>query len=547
MDSNSGVTTRRHDIQGLTFVPVRIDPSRAVELANFAFVRVARGMPTLRPISPSLLRTDTSFPVDLPASGPLSNEFRAVIFDGGIPPEARQALSPWLSLIEPDGIGPAVSGYEDHGLAVSSAFLFGALREGAAEQPLCHVDHVRVLDDATGDDGIECYDVLDRIVKHLDQTSGLYEFGNTSLGPCLAVEDDEVTLWTAALDTRFSNGRILATVAAGNSGHLPSDGGLNRVQPPADGVNVLSIGAADSPEPSWARARYSCVGPGRCPGVVKPDLVAFGGSDRSGFGVLDRGLRGHYQQGTSIAAPLALRAAVAVRVQLGASQVSSLATRALLIHTAKSAGHDWREVGWGRLETDSVRLITCDDDEALIVYQGELPVGEHLRVRVPTPADAMEGFVWVSATLVISPEVDPEHPSAYTRSGLQVAFRPHSQRFSKPVDGRAPNHAKTKAFFSERLLYGASESVLREDGNKWEPCLSGRVRLRPTSLFEPCFDIYYHTREAGMTARDPQRIPYSLIVGLHARRVPDLYDRVVRAYANVLIPLRPQTRVQIQP
>ena len=68
----------------------------------------------------------------------------------------------------------------------------------------------------------------------------------------------------------------------------------------------------------------------------------------------------------------------------------------------------------------------------------------------------------------------------------------------------------------------------------------------PKSLEKPCFDIYYHHRESGSKADDPQPIPYALIVGIRAPKVKDLYDRVVRTYANILVPLKPQLRVPIR-
>lgn len=540
---------RRRDVQGLTFLPVRVDPAHAEEIARFSFVRVARGMPTLRPFRPSLVRGAHSFDVRLPKDPSVDGASRAVIFDGGIPAAARNGLSPWATLVEPAGLGPAVASFEEHGLGVTTAFLFGPLSAGQSPAPpLCAVDHVRVLDDKTGSAGDPDYfDVLDRIVGHLDKNPGLYTYVNISLGPSLAVDDDEVTLWTAALDKRFAHGRCVATVAAGNDGDLDEATGLNRIQPPADGVNVLSVGSADRLGATWARAGYSCVGPGRSPGVVKPDGVAFGGSDSEPFGVLTPQLRGGHTSGTSFAAPFALRSAAAIGAQLG-TRLGPLAVRALLIHRAHAEdSHQRKHVGWGRFEADPLQLVTCDDDEALVVFQGELPVGEHLRAPIPINSVALEGDVLLAASLVIAPEVDPEHPGTYTRSGLEVAFRPHAARFTKPKDGRKQaKHAKTRSFFSPANLYGQSESSLREDGHKWEPCLHHEERLRSSSLSEPCFDIYYHHRESGMKVVDPQPIPYAFVVSLKAPKVKDLYNRVVRAYANQLVPLRPQTRIQLR-
>ncbi len=83
--------------------------------------------------------------------------------------------------------------------------------------------------------------------------------------------------------------------------------------------------------------------------------------------------------------------------------VNSLAIRGLLIHRAQSGTHERFEVGWGRFENDSSALITCDDDEALVIYQGVLPVSQHLRVRVPMPESRLRGMVEV--------EVDPKKRS----------------------------------------------------------------------------------------------------------------------------------------
>lgn len=539
---------RRRDVRGLTFMPVLVDPEKAEEIARFSFVRVARGMPTLRPFRPSVLRASSGFDVTLPTEGPVDVGTRAVIFDGGLPDQAKTALKPWVTLIEPPGIGRPSPVFQEHGLGVTTAFLFGPLRRGQSlPVPLCPVDHVRVLDEKTGaGNDVDYFDVLDRIVDHLDRNLGLYALANISLGPSLAVDDDEVTLWTAALDKRFAHGRCVATVAAGNDGERDPTARLNRIQPPADGVNVLSVGAADTTAAGWKRAPYSCVGPGRCPGVVKPDGIAFGGSTLEQFGVLASSLAACHELGTSFAAPFALRSAGAVRVQLG-KRLSLLAIRALMIHRAEiEEAHDWRDVGWGRFESDPIRLITCEDDEALVVFQGELPVGEHLRAPIPVPETPLAGQVTISATLVIAPEVDPEHPSAYTRSGLEVAFRPHSGKHNQRADGTRAQHAKTKAFFSGALLYGELESVLREDGHKWEPCLRRQATFRAKSLSAPLFDVYYHHRESGIKATAPQPIPYAFVVGLKAPKLPDLYDRVVRTYANVLLPIQPQTRIQVR-
>lgn len=162
----------------------------------------SRGMPALRPYRPSALRGGSaSFTLKLPTEGPLDPTLRGVVFDGGLP--ATIDLTRWVTLIEPDKIGPSVPHLVDHGLGVTGAYLFGSLVPGVTPpRPLCHLDHVRVLDDDSGKD-LEVIDVLTRIVEHLDDNDGLYQFMCLSLGPDMAVDDDEVTAWTAELDRRL--------------------------------------------------------------------------------------------------------------------------------------------------------------------------------------------------------------------------------------------------------------------------------------------------------------------------------------------------------
>jgi hypothetical protein len=536
----------RRDVGGLTFIPVATEHG-ALELARFSFVRIVRSMPRLRTLRPVVGRATGRVRVTLPDPTFAEDLERAAVFDGGIPDDARADLAPWVTLIEPAGIGPAKPELEDHGLAVTGALLFGPAEHGAAlATPLCSVDHVRVLDTASDTPGeAASYVVLDRIVTHLRDNAGKYALVNISLGPEMAIEDDEVSLWTSTLDTILAPGGIVASVATGNDGDLDRLAGLHRIQPPSDGVNVLSVGAADRMDDGWNRAGYSSFGPGRSPGLVKPDGLAFGGDDASPFGIVNRFLGIDSWTGTSLAAPFALRSAAAVRAQLG-DRLTPLAIRALLIHRASSLdSHDWREVGWGRFESSGRLTVTCDDDEAVIVYQGHLPTGEHLRLPVPMPTTRVIGSVTLSATLVIASEVDAEHAASYTRSGLEVSFRPNSGRFNASSSGRAPAHAKTEPFFSAKRLYGKGEAELRADGHKWEPCLRSTRTAGAETLKEPCFDIYYHTRQDGKRASSPQPIQYAFILGLKAPSNPTLYDDVVRSYAQILVPLRPQMRLQI--
>lgn len=537
---------RRRDVGGLTFVPVSANVGAANQLANFSFLRVARSMPTLRPLNPTVLRVSTGTLVTLPTSPPITDSCRALILDGGIPSSARTTLRRWVNAIDAPSVGPRHSDLEAHGLAVTSAFLFGPIFDpNVPQKPICGVDHVRVLDSHVLSSADPYYfDVLDRILAYFDAHSRKYALINISIGPNLPTDDDDVTLWTAALDSRLAAGDWVVTVAAGNDGDLEATDGLNRIQPPADAVNVLTVGASDSSSAIWSRASYSCPGPGRSPGFVKPDGLIFGGSQGEPFPVLSSSGSISNIQGTSVASPFALRSSSTVKAQLGDS-LNALAIRALMIHRANPGnGLPLSETGWGRFEDDPEKLITCEDHEVLVIYQGELPIGEHLRARIPLPK-TVQGKVHIEATLVISTDVDPSHASAYTRSGLEVFFRPHADRYTTNPDGTTSYHPKTATFFSPSNMYGAAEYLMRENGHKWEPCIRGGVTKIPKSLKSPCFDIYNHRRADGVATASATKTKYALIVTVSAKQMRDLYGQVVRAYSHVLIPLRPRVRIEV--
>jgi hypothetical protein len=532
---------RRRHVQGLCFLPVFADLSRVLDLATFSFLRAARPMPRLRAFTPASTGTatgDAGPSYSLPGLGPADASVRVAIFDGGLP--AGHAFAPWVNHIEPPSLGPASAELNAHGTAVTSAFLFGKLEEGEAARPHARVDHYRVVDEHSFDATGEYYDVLDRIVDVLGTKN--YDFVNLSLGPTLPIEDDEVNLWTAKLDELADDGKMLIFAAVGNGGEGDRASGNARIQAPSDGVNLLGIGAADRSGDNWRRAPYSSLGPGRSPGLVKPDILAFGGGDAESFWTVQpNGTGAVGLNGTSFASPLAMRSAVAIRAHLG-NTITPLASRALMIHHARNGGYPIEEVGHGRIQTELGELVTCADGEAHIVYQGILDSSKYLRAIIPMPEKLPErGYVELLATFCFATETDPEDPSNYTRSGLEIVFRPNKDEFGKPEDKRTT--AKTRSFFK---AHRGPEATLRSDAHKWETAVRASSRFRVGSLNDPVFDIHYNAREAGGTPRSQASIPYALVVTVTVKHMPDLYDRIATRYRTQLTPLRPVVAIPIR-
>jgi hypothetical protein len=219
----------------------------------------------------------------------------------------------------------------------------------------------------------------------------------------------------------FSDGQTLPAIAVGNSGELDWPSGNARIQTPADCVNALSVGGCDRMGAGWKRAAYSSIGPGRSPGIMKPDGLAFGGSSREPYWVLNAQSPGAAMPitGTSFAAPTALRTGIGLKAHFG-KLLTPLAIKALLLHRADDGGHDKAEVGWGRIPEDLDEIVLTDQHAAHIVYQGELRAASWVRMQIPIPSDPMTGMVEITATFWFATATDLQDPLNYTRSGLEA-------------------------------------------------------------------------------------------------------------------------------
>ncbi|WP_083340501.1 S8 family peptidase [Chromobacterium vaccinii] len=511
-------------VGALTFVPLQCSISAMKRIASFTFLRAIRKMPELRVALPNALRKSADFQIQgLPELPPLDSENRVAIFDGGI---GASDLSPWVNEFYFQDTEKTDTAYLHHGTEVTSTFLFGRVdkEDPVLGQPYMGVDHYRVISPANTQD-VDLFDVLLRIRGVLDE--GKYKYINLSLGPRMPIEDDEVHVWTATLDQICAKHGILATIAVGNDGDLMGDNA--RLQPPSDMVNALAVGAASDYGKKWNRASYSCIGPGRSPGVVKPDGVAFGGTEQNPFFAFNPWVGGvSAVAGTSYAAPLALRTACGAAA-LTTYPLDAIAIKALLIHHAEGRARIPREeIGWGRFVENPIKLIECENGVATVIYQGLLAKGDYLRAKVPFPDMPIHGAVTLKATLCIQAPTDPEHSINYTRAGMQVSFR--------PVFGLGDT--KTTEFFGRNTQY-KTEREYRDDGHKWETCLHREKKFDvETELSDPVFDIRYHARATsrGIPVESVPDMRYAMIISVSVDGMPDLYNMIRQRY-QVLQPV----------
>lgn len=244
--------------------------------------------------------------------------------------------------------------------------------------------------------------------------------------------------------------------------------------------------------------------------------------------------------GTSFAAPTALRTAVGIRAHFG-QQLTPLAIRALLVSTCDDGGHDKHEVGWGRIPSDVDSVVLTDDHAAHIVYQGELRPASWIRLQIPIPTEQIRGIVEIVATFCYATTTDPQDPSNYTRSGLEVRFRPHS---GKRRDPDQPN-ADSSYFFQAKDVF-LDELDLRASAHKWETTMRKSRSMRGLGLKNPVFDIHYNARIGGRNARVADKIPYALVITVSSKKMVGLYNKILQRYPTILEPLKPVVEIPIR-
>lgn len=519
-------------------MPVLGNKQMANKVADFAFLRGMRGMPRIRPVTRTIGNTLT-FDCKLPDAPAIDQNIRAVIFDGG--PVDVDQMSQWITNVEAEGVGETDDVYREHSIGAASAALFGSIEQGKQlERPYADIEVVRVLDKSTGNNRPDYVDVLHRIDSYLAQNQ--CDFVNLSLGPDWAVEDAEPHAWSSVLDRRFyeQRKRLLPFCAVGNLGGKDWDSGLARVQPPSDCVNAIAVGSCNSVGTRWKRSTHSCVGPGRTPGRVRPEMLAFGGEVGSYYFVIGTAPGTAVPVlGTSYASPTAMRAGIGVRACLGA-ELQPMAIRALMVHRTSNGDLPMREVGWGRMEHSVAELLKSDDHTAHIIYQKPIKPGQWISAEIPMPPEPLTGMVDLSATICYTAPTEPEHPINYTEAGLEARFRPHIDK--KKIDKETKKPLKkvaSRPLFTMATMFPESEAELREDFHKWENVLHVKDRMNGKSLKKPTLEIHYNAREGGAKTGFDTEITFALVVTIRCVNEPKLYDKIVTHYRSQLQQIKP--------
>ncbi|HOP50474.1 MAG TPA: S8 family serine peptidase [Ignavibacteriales bacterium] len=234
-------------------------------------------------------------------------------------------------------------GLGDHGTATLSCI--GGFSPGELIGPAFNSTYVLAKTENTysetpleEDNWIAAIEWADSIGIDVASTSlGYIEYDSPYYGYTWQNMDGKSSKITLAADIAVTKG-ILVFNSAGNEGDNDSHNTLGK---PADGFNVISVGAVNK---YGERASFSSVGP-TIDGRIKPEIMAMG---QAVYVASSYGNEYHYSSGTSFSCPLAAGAAALLleaNPYLSPSQI-----RDIFISTATNSETPNYKIGWGIID-----------------------------------------------------------------------------------------------------------------------------------------------------------------------------------------------------
>jgi subtilisin family serine protease len=524
------------------------NPLRAAHPLSFRDLTDLRSAPTAAAPRPSTSSTRSTIKIGM--------------FDGGVDPTVpllKGHVEEDLALAIPTL--PLARGVA-HGTAVAGTLLYGPLNGFKATDrvsaPPVFVVSIRVLPTSDPKD-VDLYEAIDVVERAVPARKDIKVF-NLSFGPRGPIDDDPVSRFTYVLDDLAFRHKVTFYVAVGNDGEAV---GLDRIQAPSDLVHGVGVGAFTMDGDKRTHAPYSCKGPGRECGKIKPDLTAFGGCENTPIHLTSTtGAQKWLAWGTSFATP------VAARLGGQACEVfersSALLGRALLIHTAEHpVGPPDSLFGHGCVRTSIDDVLFCDEKTVTVVFQGDILPTKIVKLPIPWPAkDEVAGKVQVTWTVAALPPINPNHPGDYTSCCLEDTFYPHSRKFQfTPPKGSTEKpkgfHLDEDATEIHRLLkagWKCASFPESESGNqyktendkraidcKWEPVVLRTKSKLAKNIHDPFMTIHAIGRNG---AKD--RFDYVVVVTLQASKYDgDLYHDI-RTRFPALSPIRLRTEAELR-
>lgn len=533
---------------GITFVSAVLDRESLTSVLKFNPIRTAH--PIYLKHLPLMRSSDSGVPLPLLPLNIQKSTIKMGVFDGGIDGN-NPYFKEWV--IENNPIStPKSNDFLMHGTGVVGASLYGDLSAYGLKDhlptPLVNVESFRVFPLSDNHD-IDLYEIIDIIEDIVPKRPDINVY-NLSIGPYGAIDDDNITRFTYALDELSKDGKTLFIVAVGNDGDL-NDDQLCRIQAPSDAVNSIGVGAySRKNDGTFERAEYSSYGDGREGCKIKPDFLDFGGSHTNPFQLIsDNATSRNFSCGTSFAAPLVTAKAAEIigRCNFG----NPLLARTLLVHTAQHPQYKADKfIGHGFANQSVEDILSCIDNKVTTVYQSKLRPTQAIKLPFPYINNlSYKGKVIVEWTIALATKIDAKNTEDYTLSCIEDTFYPNIDKYkmSKMINEKrktkAVNISRDSAIINElnddgwRLnknpdsfsnfsnKYKTEQE--RKANFKWDTVIKRRAVIAYKNLKDPFLVLHAMDRYEN----DAEFVNYAVAVTLdYVDCTEDVYDITLKTY-----------------
>jgi hypothetical protein len=546
----------------LTFVACEIPPTRLDEVAAFNPLRCLRPLATWRPVVAlgGLQPRGQALAASVPNTVVPEYGFRIAVFDGGIDLSCPFVPAPLVRELDLTGGTPRNVDDVRHGHMVTTTALYGSAGvPPEPHRPPAGIDVYRVLPTPVGSTQERTLNwVADRIAEVVRRER--YPLVNLSLGPSEACDEfAEPHYWTCLFDQVALDVNTLFVVASGNDGHLDPATELHRVQTPADGANVLGVGAHGVRAQPRRRATYSSCSPGRPGNRLQPNVVAFGGQipDTPFIGIGPQGAL-LQTEGTSFAAPIVTHALARLHGRLEhLAPAGPERLRAFAVHFAgRRRGHKFLDMGYGAFQEDVDGMLAAPPDRVTVLFEDALRRDRMTVYKVPIPTglspDTRLTLRW---TLCFTSEVNPRHPAEYTAAACVTTFRPHEYVYEfrekqgkKIIDAidvrdlkrvtkleKTTKRGQAPVSWPSKRVY-LTEQELRQHG-KWETVLQCRIpQIRADECDRPVLEVAYLARDGGILSDVASALRFSMLLTVESVDGIPLHGGI-RSQFQALVPV----------
>lgn len=545
---SGGYELKRYD-HGPIFILGKLKQMEVEKIASYNFLRSIHPSPSVN-LTPSIKKSIIRNLPRVP-QGMSKSKLTIGVFDGGIIPNNKY-LKPFVEQIDLSS-EPLSDECLIHGSQVCSSLLYGDISTLSEDSelpiPSFKVECFRVLPEQNW------YKVIDNIEKIVSEKDYINVF-NISFGPRGPIFDDEIDRFTYALDKMAYKGKLFI-IAAGNDGEVAEP--FNRIQVPSDSINNITVGAFSIINGIKQRAPYSCIGDGREGGKVKPDLLAFGGSEGNEFHVIDHtGLERVLSSGTSLSTPLVTKTIGDLLAR--SKDLTPRILRTLLIHTAVPLNMHAKEEGFGLVADDIDSILNCNETTVTILYEGYIYPKKAIKLPIPLP-DAKKftqnssiTFKWTISTVAT---VDMADSDLYSKECIEYTFYPNSDMYSFTKKGCKPikvDISKDSELMNQLIKDGykqsknpvsdskksRTEGELRKNEKKWDTIIRDQISKRCSSIKEPFLIISGLSRDDINTLK----IPFCVALTVsNPKYESNLYADIQSTYKE-LVPLELESEIE---